>query len=168
MSFQGSRAQCLAPRPGKGRPLPDLGDYAADCSLVLSSEILQLHALSSLSWGHCSVPSPPAPPAGSHTRAPLQLPSHPPFSSPLPACHGDRRHLRGMRRLGNRGASAAPLGDPPLPLQPHSRALPVNGRGESRALPATGLGLDPGPSANASVTQGIGEHLLLVAPRGRR
>lgn len=40
--------------------------------------------------------------------------------------------------------------------------------GESRAGPAAGLGLDPGPFANASVIQGIGGHLLLVAPGGRR
>lgn len=51
------------------------------------------------------------------------------LSSPLPRCHGDTRHLRAVRRLGNGGASAARLGDPPLPLQPHSRALLVDGPG---------------------------------------
>lgn len=54
------------------------------------------------------------------------------LSSSLPRCHGDTRHLRAVRRLGNGGASAAPPGDPPLPLKPHSRALLVDGWGESR------------------------------------
>lgn len=53
------------------------------------------------------------------------------LSSPLPRCHGDTRHLRAVRRLGNGGASAARPGDPPLPLQPHSRALLVDGCGGS-------------------------------------
>lgn len=76
------------------------------------------------------------------------------FSSSLPRCHGDIRHLRAVRRLGNGGASAAPPGDPPLPLQPHSRALLVDGRGESRDRRAAGPRLDPEPSASASVTWG--------------
>lgn len=67
------------------------------------------------------------------------------LSSSLPRCHGDTRHLRAVRRLGNGGASAAPPGDPPLPLQPHSRALLVDGPGESRDPHAAGPCLDPEP-----------------------
>lgn len=54
------------------------------------------------------------------------------LSSSLPRCHGDTRHLRAVRRLGNGGASAAPPGDSPLLLQPHSRALLVDGRGSPK------------------------------------
>lgn len=74
------------------------------------------------------------------------------LSSPLPRCHGDTRHLRAVRRLGNGGASAARPGDPPLPLQPHSRALLVDGRGGSPENDALQV-LDPDPSASASVTR---------------
>lgn len=56
----------------------------------------------------------------------------------------------------------------PCHFQPHSRVLPVNGRGESRGRPAPGLSLNLGPCASAPVTQGTGGHLTLLAPRGRR
>lgn len=85
------------------------------------------------------------------------------LSSSLPRCHGDIRHLRAVRRLGNGGASAAPPGDPPLPLQPHSRALLVDGPGESRDRRAAGPRLDPEPSVSASVT--CGHSLSVIAGR---
>lgn len=85
------------------------------------------------------------------------------LSSSLPRCHGDTRHLRAVRRLGNGGASAAPPGDPPLPLQPHSRALLVDGPGESRDRRAAGPCLDLEPSESASVT--CGHSLSVIAGR---
>lgn len=50
----------------------------------------------------------------------------------------------------------------------HTRGrCPLMAGGESRAERAAGLSLDSDPSANASVTQEIGGHLL-AAPKGQR
>lgn len=165
--LQGSRAGSHTPARG-GTISPGLGGL---CSKRLShASLLNIATTHSFQPRPKPLQRPLSSPhlASPDSTAPLQLPAILPFSSPLPGYHGDTRHLRAVRRLGNRGASAAPPGDPPQLLLPHSRALPVNGLGESRVLRAAGLSPDPDPSASASVTHGTGRRSLLVAPRGRR
>lgn len=146
----------MSPRPG------------VSCSKLLSHAArLNIAATRSLHSAEATAASPPLLP-------------HPPVPTPEPHCSfatilpflpyflvAMETHVIYVPCVAlETGASAARPGDPPLPLQAHSRALPVNGRGYSRAVPAAGL--RPGPSASASVTQRTRGSSQLVAPGERR